>query len=511
MVFSSIFFLFLFLPIVLSIYYLMRLPWLFKNQIFKNRISNIWLLLASILFYCWGEGLYIFVIFFSSSVDYLAGLIMAGAFKTKGPVATLQHGTHRTKTQKLALVLSLSCNLGLLAFFKYYNFGIENVSAALSFLGIHSQLLDSVTSIALPLGISFYTFQSMSYTIDVYRGDATATKNYADFICFVTLFPPLIAGPIVRYRQVEHELVYRKINLETIALGIMRFSFGLAKKVLIANKVGEVADKVFAIPDNELTFGLSWLGIISYSLQIYFDFSGYSDMAIGLGHMLGFKFLENFNYPYISKSIKEFWRRWHISLSSWLRDYLYIPLGGSRVSHGRHIFNLWVVFFLCGLWHGASWNFVIWGLFHGSFMVLEGMRFGKWLKVWPPIFQHIYTLLVVVISWVLFRAITLQQTWAFLKAMVGAGLGTGQQYYVDFYLLPDVTLAIILGIIFSTPIFPYLKRWGETFIAKRSDTSQPILIMAWNLARYTTMIFLLFMSSAYLSSGTHNPFIYFRF
>lgn len=510
MVFSSIIFLYLFLPVVFGVNLLLNLPCFFGSNLTRNKICNMWLIIASILFYSWGEGSYLFVMLFSSSLDYLAALVIAKAWR-KGQLTSLSLGGQRDWSQKVALFLSIIANLAILGFFKYYDFGITNLNTIFDSMGFDAYVIKNVTKVALPLGISFYTFQSLSYTIDVYRGEATATRNYFDFICFVTLFPQLVAGPIVRYRDVAHELAYRTINSSDIAHGIVRFCFGLAKKVLIANQMGYVADQIFAIPNSELTFGLSWLGVICYTFQIYYDFSGYSDMAIGMGLMFGFKFLENFNYPYVSRSVKEFWRRWHISLSTWFRDYLYIPLGGNRCSATRHYFNMITVFFLCGLWHGAAWNFVFWGMFHGIFLTIESVGLSKWLERQSVVLQRIYAMLVIMLGWVIFRANDMVQAGAFCKAMIGFGAGNSKMYYPEFYLRADIVTVLILAMVCSHPLLPTLKSLVLSVSEQRGRNGRRCLRLTWASLRLVTMLATIFLASLFLSSGTYNPFIYFRF
>jgi len=367
MVFSSVCFLFFFLPIVLAVYLLVALPGLGGRTAAGLKAGNLLLLAASLLFYSWGEGALVAIMLGSTAIDYLCGLLMAGPpARGREPSSPLEPGGPRTSVQKAALALSIASNLFLLCLFKYFGFFVENARAILHAAGLSGGVLEGGMELALPMGISFYTFQSMSYTIDVYRGRVAATRSFIDFACFVTLFPQLVAGPIVRYKDLAEQLVRRVMSLEDFSLGSRRFILGLGKKVLIADSLAQAADRIYALPLGEVTCPLAWLGTICFTLQLYFDFSGYSDMAIGLGRMLGFRFPENFNYPFISRSLREYWSRWHITLGSWFRDYLFLPLGGSRVSPPRVYLNLLVVFFLCGLWHGASWTYVLWGLFHGA-------------------------------------------------------------------------------------------------------------------------------------------------
>ena len=373
MVFSSLLFLFWFLPIVLAAYYIL-----------PKRCHNLVLFLASLVFYAWGEPVYVVLILFSTLVDYCTGR-MAGYCREKG----------YKKGAVLAVVISAVVNLALLGFFKYGDFFLQNLHR---FTGLAVPRL----GLALPIGISFYTFQTMSYTIDVYRGEAPVQKNLITFGAYVSLFPQLIAGPIIRYKDVAEQLKKRKESLPLFCQGLVRFMVGLGKKVLIANQIGMLWDEVAALDASSLTTATAWLGVLAFTLQIYFDFSGYSDMAIGLGAMFGFHFPENFNYPYESKSITEFWRRWHISLGTWFREYVYIPLGGNRKGMGRQMVNLAVVWFLTGLWHGAFGNFILWGLYYGVFLVLEKLMWQRVLKKIPAWLGHLYTMFFVMVGWSIF-------------------------------------------------------------------------------------------------------------
>jgi alginate O-acetyltransferase complex protein AlgI len=476
MVFSSIMFLFLFLPVTLLVYFPIG-----------KRFRNLFLLLASLFFYAWGETFYILIMITSIFANYLFGLIIAksgNGFKTK-----------------LFLGLAVTVNLGLLIVFKYTNFIINNINSLLTFVQIGPI---HVNPVHLPIGISFFTFQALSYVIDVYRKDTPVQKNPTNIGLYIALFPQLIAGPIVRYNTIAKQIISRTININDFAEGVERFIFGLGKKVLIANAVAVAADQIFAIPSEHLTFSLTWLGIICYTLQIYFDFSGYSDMAIGLGLMFGFKFQENFHYPYISRSIREFWKRWHISLSSWFRDYLYIPLGGNRYSNARTHFNLFTVFFLCGLWHGASWNFIIWGLLHGFFIVIERAGFERILeKLWSPI-KNIYAMLIIMICWVFFRAETLPYALSYIAAMFGFGKGDGIVHHTALYLDNEVKLMLAMGILFSTPILPWIrKQWESNKITLHMGVAA--------FSNLTVLTLILLMSIMSLAAGAYNPFIYFRF
>lgn len=404
--------------------------------------------------------------------------------------------------------MAVAANLGALAFYKYSLFIVNNINLLLPPLGARPIEMDSAH---LPIGISFFTFHSISYLIDIYRKDASAQKNPINLALYISFFPQLIAGPIIRYHDIADQLTKRLVFSEDIAIGIRRFIIGLGKKVLIANTLAISADQIFSLPSNELTTELAWLGIICYTLQIYFDFSGYSDMAIGLARIFGFRFLENFNYPYISKSIQEFWRRWHISLSNWFRDYLYIPLGGNRVQPWRVYLNLVTVFFLCGLWHGASWNFVIWGFIHGAFLVLERSGFASWLKWMGPIPSRIYALLVVMVSWVFFRTETISGAMTYLTAMAGHGTGNGIEHHVGLYLNSELLSTIALGAIGSTPIAPYLYRIGQEVQVLKRPRESFLVMGAFSSIKILGLSFVLVASMSYLAAGTYNPFIYFRF
>jgi alginate O-acetyltransferase complex protein AlgI len=483
MIFSSPFFLFLFLPVVLGIYFLI-----------PKRAGNIFLLGASLFFYAWGEQEYVLVLIVSISFNYAFGLLVGR--------------WHNTRRGKRILTIAIVFNIGLLIIFKYANFLVDSLNVALQAVGLQSIELQPIH---LPIGISFFTFHALSYVIDISRLRVNAQKNPIRIALYITMFPQLIAGPIVRYHDIASQIVTRIVTREGFADGVRRFIVGLGKKVLIANIVAVPADAIFAIPTDELTPGLAWLGIVCYTLQIYFDFSGYSDMAIGLGHMFGFTFLENFNYPYISQSIQEFWRRWHISLSNWFRDYLYIPLGGSRVSPQRTYFNLITVFFLCGLWHGASWTFAFWGLYHGLFMVIERLSFGRWLSaLWSPL-RHIYALLTVMIGWVFFRSSTLEQAWFMITAMFGFANGSGIKYSVNLYLDTVTILAILVGIACSTPILNYFTNWWSDRATSHPGKVSGLLIGIFDLGNIAILMLVFLLSAMQLAAGTHNPFIYFRF
>jgi len=485
MLFSSAIFLFLFLPLVLVAYFLS--PARYRNGV---------LLLASLVFYAWGDILPLSLMLLSISLNYVSGLWVDRA-----------RGTFQAR---VALTLGIVANLGVLFYFKYAMFAIDNLNLALNSFGVSP--LRSL-SVIMPIGISFYTFQAMSYVIDVYRGEAPVERNPFRLALYVSLFPQLIAGPIVRYVDVAADIRSRQVTLDDFATGIRRFILGLGKKVLIANGVAGAADGIFEIPDEQLCLPLAWLGIVCYTLQIYFDFSGYSDMAIGLGRMFGFRFLENFNYPYISQSVTEFWRRWHISLSTWYRDYLYIPLGGNRHGPLKTYRNLMIVFVLCGLWHGASWNFVLWGGFHGLFLILERSLLKSALaNCWRPL-RHVYLLLTVCVGWVLFRAETLEHALRYLQTMSGAGLITPvAEYPLEMYLDPGLCLVLVAGLLGSLPVVPWLEQrseaWTAGLISKWATVSLEACLM---LGQLTALSVVFGASACVLMSATYNPFIYFRF
>ncbi len=459
MVFSSILFLFRFFPVAMLLYYLA-----------PRRYKNLVLLLESLVFYSWGEVRYFPIMIASILVDYIAS-----------------NGIQRHRQSQAAcrgfLLLSVVFNLGMLGFFKYTNFLLANLAGltGLSF---------PTLGLTLPLGISFYTFQTMSYTIDVYRGKVRAENNIIDFGAFVVLFPQLIAGPIVRYTDVSRELKSRSITPAEIQEGVDIFIRGLGRKVLIANNIGALWTEVSAMNFDVISTPLAWLGIVAYTFQIYFDFSGYSQMAIGLGRMLGFRFPQNFDDPYIAKSATEFWRRWHMTLGSWFREYLYIPLGGNRCSFPRQVFNLFVVWAATGLWHGASWNFVLWGLYFFVFLVLEKAFLRPYLEK-TRVLGHLYLLLLVVVSWAIFAITDFAALGRFLTAMFSLRPGTEWLYYLRNY---GVTL--LLAVFLSTPL---LSRW-EARLGQR---------LRW--ARYLALGVTLIASIAYLEDATYNPFLYFRF
>jgi alginate O-acetyltransferase complex protein AlgI len=483
MVFSSPIFLFCYLPAVLALYFCV--PKASKNSV---------LLVASLLFYAWGETYFVSVMIVSILFNYLSGLAVA-------------RYPFRSRASKLIVCAAIVGNLALLGSYKYANFLVDNLNALAPLLGFSKLTLNPVH---LPIGISFFTFQALSYVIDVYRREAPVQKNPARLGLYISLFPQLIAGPIVRYEHIAKQLTSRAMSLNLFVSGIQRFIIGLSKKVLIANSAGDVADKVFALPVDQLSTQVAWLGVACYTLQIYFDFSGYSDMAIGLGRMFGFDFLENFNYPYISRSIREFWRRWHISLSTWFRDYVYIPLGGNRRGANRTYINLVIVFFLVGLWHGAKWTFVVWGMYHGMFLVLERLGLAKLIeKAWRPL-SHAYVLMVVMVGWVFFRAETLPQALEYLKAMFYIGTATKFTPSVSTFTDNLLPLVLTLGAIGATPVLPALLRRRKNSLPGKT-TFAPLSSIAVEACIALALTSLLLLSTSSLVAGTYNPFIYFRF
>lgn len=472
MVFSNLVFLYLFLPIVLLCYFLV--PRFLKNTI---------LLIASLFFYSWGEPTYVFLMLFSVLMNYIFGLAVAQS--------------ENKSWKKTWIWLAVLVNFGILGYYKYANFFVDSVN----------HLFDTsfeLGKIPLPIGISFFTFHAMSYVIDIYRNKVPVQRNLLDLSLYISLFPQLVAGPIIRYNSVADQLKKRFVSFDDFVVGIQRFVLGLSKKVLIANPLGSVADKVFALSSGDLTTGTAWIGIIAYTLQIYFDFSGYSDMAIGLARMFGFHFDENFIYPYISRSISEFWRRWHISLGSWFRDYVYIPLGGNRVSTWKIYRNLLIVWTATGFWHGASWTFMAWGFYYGIIISLEKAFLENWLmKLWKPL-QHLYAILLVMIGWVFFRADNFSYSIDYIKTLFGLN---GELYDTQSILLSlDNGWILLLGIIISTPIFPYLQEKTEKLSEKHI-----VFRLVKESFGSVYYVLLLFIITMYLVNSTYNPFIYFRF
>ena len=463
MIFSSIPFLFFFFPLFILLYF--TLPFKYKNHI---------LLLFSLIFYAWGEPIYILLMIFSSIVDFING-------------KNIEKHKDDNKKKKIYLIISIIINISLLGFFKYADFFIKVIN---NILNLDIPLLN----LGLPIGISFFTFQTMSYSIDVYRGDVKAEKDFLTFMTYVCMFPQLIAGPIVRYETVSSELHKRDINFKKFADGFTRFLRGLFKKVLIANNIGLLFTLITSSEVNDISIMTGVLAIVSYAFQIYFDFSGYSDMAIGMGNMCGFTFLENFNYPYISKSITEFWRRWHISLSSWFKDYVYIPLGGSRVNILKNIRNILIVWILTGFWHGASWNFIFWGLYYGILLLLEKFVLKKYIDKLPDFVKHIYTIVLVFIGWMIFAFDDSKYLFEFIKALTS-------NKFVDsafLYYFKNYFLILVIATLFSLPVYPKVKE-------KMNNT------LFTSLLSISIYVILFIITLSYLVSDTYNPFLYFRF
>ncbi len=477
MVFSSLIFIFLFLPIVLGVHSL--LYGLSRRYHAAAAWLNLFLFLASLIFYAWGEPRYII-------------LLLACTLMTYGIGITIEKYSSRRY-----LYLGIAVNLCTLGYFKYAMLFADTANAVFP-------ELDISLKIALPLGISFYVFQAISYLIDVHRHAVPASRNFINFGCYLTMFPQLVAGPIVRYSQVMNELATRTLSLASFSDGISRFIIGLAKKVLIADTLGRVADAAFAVQDGSLCGTGAWIGLVCYTLQIYYDFSGYSDMAIGIGKMLGFSFPENFNYPYISKSIQEFWRRWHLSLSTWFKDYLYIPLGGSRRGVWITYRNLFIVFTLCGFWHGASWTYIAWGAYYGCFLTLE-RAYPEIIRKLPSPLQHCYVMLTVMLGWVLFKAESFPKATAYYKSLLGIYPETIEMNRVWLYWYGhDVSIALFCALIFSCPIIPALQKW---ILYKNSPTYN---IIYWACSQ-TALIMLLFTTLMPIFGSSYNAFIYFRF
>ena len=467
MLFSTMTFVFMFLPIVLVLYLAA-----------KKELHNPILLISSIIFYAWGEPKYLAIMLLTILINWL-GAIGVDKFKNH---------------KKLVLALTIIANLGFLIYFKYFNFLIDNCNNI-----FHSHI--DPLNIVMPIGISFYTFQALSYVVDVYRGDCNVQKDIYKLALYICLFPQLIAGPIVKYHDVAEQIDSREVNFEKVDLGVKRFIIGLSKKMLIANTMGAIADKIFIQNPDTFSPLVAWIGSIAYTFQLYFDFSGYSDMAIGLGLIFGFKFLENFNYPYISKSITEFWRRWHISLSTWFKEYVYIPLGGNRKGKLKTLRNLGIVFLLTGIWHGAAWNFVVWGIWHGFFIIIEKIinikEFEqKHTQKWVRFLQHIYCIFAFLIGWVMFRSETMSYAWQYIKNMFGLVRVHDILYGIGYYIDNFEIIIFVCAILCSMPLFNKMlevkNKFGRT------------LINIW-------LLILFILSAATIASSTYNPFIYFRF
>lgn len=519
MLFTEPGFLFLFLPVLLGLYWTVR----------PTEWRNLLLVIASVIFYAKGGGAFTWLILGSIAFNYVMAIGVGRARDVSESRA------------KALVTVAVAVNLAVLVVFKYANFLVHNVNLLLGTFEIDSSL--GAPGIVLPIGISFFTFHAISYVVDVYRRAAVAQKSPVHAALYLLLFPQLIAGPIIRYREIADQLARRVIDLDGFAEGVRRFIVGLGKKMLIANVVAVPADRIFAMPPDQVSAAHAWLAVVCYTLQIYFDFSGYSDMAIGLGRMFGFRFPENFRWPYIAGSVQDFWRRWHISLSSWFRDYVYVPLGGNRASPARVYLNLVTVFFLCGLWHGASWSFVVWGLYHGMFLAIERMardgrsrgaergpgRFGPDSAPTRAL-VHVYTLIVVMVGWVFFRAETLTGAIGVLKAMAGLSPAFATEFAASWYFTPDLWLALASGIIGSAPVVPAIRQWLDARIPGRSSVDSvgssdsvgsgpdsvgsrfsriyPTLVDA---VRVAALSWVLAASILQVAAGSYSPFIYFRF
>lgn len=482
MVFSSPLFLFLFLPVILGLYY-------FSHERARNGL----LFAASLFFYAWGEPIYILLMLYSIAMNYCFGILVE------------EHKQRRSGRWLLSTAIAV--NLVLLFYAKYLGFFLQIIGNQIGGWSIGLPIPDK-----LPIGISFYTFHAISYLVDVYRRESIAQHNPLDLGLYFAFFPQLVAGPIIRYHDISDQFSKRQSSLDDFIYGAQRFTIGLAKKVLIANTCAQLADSIFATPTGELSINAAWLGMIAYSLQIYFDFSGYSDMAIGLARMFGFHFLDNFNYPYVANSIKDFWRRWHISLSRWFRDYLYIPLGGNRHNAGRTYVNLLIVFFVTGLWHGANWTFIFWGLFHGAFLIAE--RIGEQylrFRIWS-VLRHFYVMLVVMIGWVFFRANDIHHAFDYLHAMSGLQPASLAARQASVFLTLEARWILALAVLLAMPVYPWLcSRLSAMLPTDQTTLRGRISLSLKQMALSGAMGLLLLAVALKLAQQTYNPFIYFRF
>jgi alginate O-acetyltransferase complex protein AlgI len=492
MQFNSLIFLFLFLPIALGVFFLT-----------PGKIKNIVLLIFSLFFYTWGDKIFVLVLLYSTIANYNCGLLIEDGHKKAG------------------LTLSLLVNLLLLVFFKYYQFTFGAFYELISFFHVDMPGIESIPVFAAPIGISFYTFKTISYSIDVYKSKVKASRNIIDFATYVTMFPPLVAGPIIRYADIEQQLKRKNLSIANFSAGIERFIIGLTKKMLIANSFAPFTDKIFSTEVSDLSTPMAWAGIIAYSVQIYFDFSGYSDMAIGLGKMFGFDFPENFNYPYISRNIREFWRRWHISLSGWLRDYLFLPLAFSlsrrlkkehylsfRADHFIYLTAIFITFLVCGIWHGAALNFIAWGVWYGVIIAIEHLGFGRILKrAWIPL-QHGYTLMVVMLGWVIFRTDNLTHAFGYIFILFSFTPGDDSiNSYLSFYFVNREFFAILIAaVLFSAPFYNYLQKRILNLLPGNIYFSA-----AANSLGIAVLVALFIVSVSYIASGTYNAFIYAQF
>ncbi|MGD0390446.1 MAG: MBOAT family protein [Tepidisphaeraceae bacterium] len=487
MLFTDPCFLFLLLPVVLTVYYCT--PRAGKNYV---------LLAGSLVFYALGEGWSTFVVVASIAINFYIGTLIAAA--------------PDRKAARGAMVLGVIVNLTILCVFKYAAFVVRNINVPLVAIGIHQLPLPKIH---LPLGISFFTFHALSYIIDVFRKEVKPLKRSSIFGLYIMLFPQLIAGPIIRYKTICDQFTIggprgRQHSWDSFSEGVRRFIIGFGKKMLIANTVAQTADTIFTVRPYLITSAVAWLGVLCYTLQIYFDFSGYSDMAIGLGKMFGFTFPENFNYPYIATSITDFWHRWHITLSSWFRDYLYIPLGGNRVPKWRVYANLLTVFFLCGLWHGATWTFVVWGLFHGAFLIIERAGLGKWLERHRAV-RHVYTLLVVMVGWVFFRSDTFAGAGQYLTRMAFLGSSSSAFFTLSQCVNRALILALAAGVIGSLPIVPLLGSAFDRAVAAADGARSRLVDLTAGMGEFAALSAIFLASTALSAAGTYNPFIYFHF
>lgn len=501
MVFSSNIFICFFMPIMIIGYYIL-----------PKKLKNLYLLIGSLFFYAWGEPEYVFIMLASIIGNYCFGMLVHHVSRMKNGLSS-----KRDLYRKLAILITVIYNLGILFYFKYFMFAVETVN------GIAHMNLE-ILEIVLPIGISFYTFQGMSYVIDVYREESKpdvsgqvpdyVQKNPINLALYISMFPQLIAGPIVRYKDIKKSLTDRKLSAQAFASGIERFIIGLAKKAILANSIGEVADKIFASDYSIMGTSVAWVGAICYTLQIYYDFSGYSDMAIGLGRIFGFEFMENFNYPYISKSITEFWRRWHISLSTWFRDYLYIPLGGNRKGNKRTYINLLIVFLATGIWHGAAWGFLIWGLWHGLFMIIERILRAKNVphlikntKI-RSICDWVYTMLVVVFGWVLFKTVLLEDALSYLGVMLHTHTSDYTAFSARFYLDNKLICILVIAVLAALPWKDILPGKAGKLLQQLNtlEASHPMVVV-----RRVLLLGLLVVCMMFIMNSTYNPFIYFRF
>lgn len=484
MLFNSPVFLFVFLPLLFLIY--------FSSP---KTINNLILLIASLIFYSWGQADFILILLIMVLVNYLLSL-------------SIEKNLRKRATAKKYLLVSILLNLLLLSYFKYRIFILANLLQMFEVEQLPTTLIQifNLDLPLMPLAISFFIFHAISYNVDVFRGESKAEKSLLKLSLYFLFFPHLLAGPILRYHQIQKQLITRKVFLERFAGAIRRFSIGFAKKVLIADQLGVVVNEIFAISPNNLNSAEAWLGIICFTLQIYFDFSAYTDMAIGLAKMFGFDFPENFNYPYISSSIREFWRRWHMTLSNWLRDYVYIPLGGNRVSGKRIYLNLFIVFLVTGIWHGAGWNFIIWGLIHGIFMILERIRGGILVNwIWKP-FRHFYAMFVVIISWVFFRAENLEYAVSYIRLLFGFGEKGYIQYRpLEYFLTNEIQVILLIAIIISLPVYPKLINFIERIKARR------YFVVPVELGKVVYLVLLLLLSISVVAAQTYRSFLYFKF